>query len=128
MPEEYAPQRIQRPRLVAATVGLLVLGPVCYALGVNLPELVPLAWRNGPAAEQWGWVLMWIGTLLGFAGEGGMCLLAIRVSQLAREAWRAGEVGSSVSWWFGSFFLAGAALWFAFFTWVLYPNNPVWRA
>jgi hypothetical protein len=113
---------IKTGRLTAVTIGLLFLGPVCYAIGFNLPDLAP---RLRQADVNWleniKWRLTWFGTLLCFAGEGAMCMLAIRVGRLARDAWSAGKIGDSASWWFGSISLVLAALWFALFTWYLHP-------
>ena len=123
---------IKSGRLAAVTIGLLLLGPVCYAIGGSLRDLVP---RPRPAdirTENWleniEWGLEWVGILLCFAGEGAMCIVAIRVGQLARDDWGAGKMRSSAFRWFGSIALVLAALWFAFFTWLLYPGNPIWRA
>jgi len=99
--------------VVAALVPLL-LGPVCYAIGLNMsPENI---------------ALQWAGVLLGFTGEGAICVLSIHLGQEALRSWREGKRARSGLWLVGGIVLVLVALWFAFFTWLLYPGNPVWRA
>ena len=118
--------------LAVAPVVLLVLGPFCVALGINLHEFITVSlldersMRLEARLETIGNWLASAGFLLCYAGEGAMCLLAMRIGRLAREAWHAGELGSSASRWFASISLVGAALWFAFVTWLLlYRSLPV---
>ncbi len=53
--------------LVVAVLVPLLLGPACYAIGLNtMPENI---------------ALQWAGILFGFTGEGAICLLSIRFDQ-----------------------------------------------
>jgi multisubunit Na+/H+ antiporter MnhB subunit len=87
---------------------------VCYAIGLNTsPENI---------------ALQWAGILLGFTGAGAICILAIRFGQEALRSWRQHEVARSGLWLIGGIVLVLVAMWIAFFTFLLYPDNPVWRA
>jgi hypothetical protein len=100
--------------LVVTALVPLLLGPVCYAIGLNTrPENI---------------ALQWAGTLLGFTGEGAICVLSIRFGREALRSWREGQSARSGLWLLGGIVLVLVALWFAFFTWLLYPGNPVLRA
>ena len=100
--------------LVVMAVAPLILFPVSYAIGLNTkPESI---------------ALQWVGIRLGFTGEGAMGILSIRFGQEALRSWQDHKTARSAIWLVTGIVLFLAALWFAFFTWLLYPSNPVWRA